>query len=90
MRGSLKLTANERAVLLDMYPNCGWDEEPLCLPFKAIHGVEPILVRRTVRSLARKGLASFHKGLWTDDGEPAGAGYTLTPQGRALADEMAL
>ena len=51
-----KLTDNERAVLLDMYPNTGWDEEPLCLWFRSIGGVDRHLIRRTVRSLARKGL----------------------------------
>lgn len=42
-------------------------------------------VRRTVRSLARKGFAEFGKGLWTEDGEPAGSGYRCTDAGfRAL------
>jgi hypothetical protein len=43
-------------------------------------------VRRDVRRLARKGLMSFGKGLWTEDGDPAGSGYCITPAGRALAD----
>jgi hypothetical protein len=44
-------------------------------------GLDPSLVRRTVRSLARKGLAEYSNGLWTDDGTPAGAGYRATKAG---------
>ena len=40
------------------------------------------LVRRGVRSLARKGLAEFHQFTWTNDGEPYGAGYSLTDAGQ--------
>jgi hypothetical protein len=43
-------------------------------------------VRRAVRGLARKGLAKFYRTSWTDDGEPHGAGYGLTAEGRALID----
>jgi hypothetical protein len=38
-------------------------------------------VRMACRSLARKGLAEFGKGLWSDDGEPAGSGYAITKAG---------
>ena len=38
-------------------------------------------VRRCVRALARKGLAEYFRGLWTDDGRPAGAGYCITAAG---------
>lgn len=44
-------------------------------------------VRRAVRGLARKGLAKFYRTSWTDDGEPHGAGYGLTSQGRAMLDD---
>ena len=40
-------------------------------------------VRRYVRALARKGLAEYFRGLWDDDGCPAGAGYCITYEGRA-------
>jgi hypothetical protein len=45
-------------------------------------GLERKVVRRACRSLARKGLAEYGKGLWNDDGEPAGAGYAATRAGR--------
>jgi hypothetical protein len=38
-------------------------------------------IRRAARSLARKGLAEFQKGLWTEDGEVAGSGYGCTKAG---------
>lgn len=34
------------------------------------------------RSLARKGFAEYARGLWTDDGTPAGSGYACTQSGR--------
>lgn len=44
--------------------------------------VEPNLIRRVVRSLARKGLAHFERSLWDEyDGTPAGAGYRCTQEG---------
>ncbi|QAY96691.1 hypothetical protein CWB41_13925 [Methylovirgula ligni] len=47
-----------------------------------------IAVRRTVRFLARRGLAEYGKGLWTRDGEPAGSGYRCTRAGLAAAQEL--
>lgn len=41
-------------------------------------------VRLSCRKLARKGLTEFHRGCWTDDGEPAGSGYDATTAGRDL------
>lgn len=40
-------------------------------------------VRRACRALARKGLAVFSSGLWTEDGTPAGSGYARTSAGDA-------
>ena len=42
-------------------------------------------VRRACRSLARKGLAEYGRGLWTEDGELAGSGYAATPVGAQRA-----
>jgi DNA-binding MarR family transcriptional regulator len=38
-------------------------------------------VRRAARSLARKGLAEFCRGLFTQDGEVAGSGYGCSREG---------
>ena len=44
-------------------------------------GYDRRTVRRYVRALAKKGLAEYHRGLWTEDGEMAGAGYCITDRG---------
>lgn len=44
------------------------------------------IVRRSCRSLARKGLAQFSRGLWSEDGEPRGSGYAATKAGSERAD----
>ncbi len=46
-------------------------------------------VRRITRHLARKGFAEYHRALWTDEGEMAGAGYCITPAGRSIISEAA-
>jgi hypothetical protein len=43
-------------------------------------GLDRKAVRRACRFLARKGLAVYGRGLWTDEGEPAGSGYAATKQ----------
>lgn len=59
-----------------------------CLTFRDVMSISGIedrsKVRRICRSLARKGLAQYAKGLWNDDGEPAGAGYHITKAGQAV------
>lgn len=60
------------------------------LTFSAVSersGLDPKHVRRSVRALARKGLAKYGKGLWTEDGEPAGSGYRCTAAGRTAASD---
>lgn len=47
-------------------------------------GLDRHLVRRTVRALARKGFVTLLRGLWTEDGEPAGSGYGITQAGAAF------
>lgn len=44
-------------------------------------GFERQEVRRICRYLARKGFAVYSRGLWTEEGEPAGAGYAITKEG---------
>lgn len=45
-------------------------------------------VRRHVRAAAGDGLAKYHKGLWTEDGEPAGAGYCITEKGLEYLEQL--
>ena len=42
--------------------------------------------RRAVRSLARKGLAQYERGLVDEEGMMAGAGYRATAAGKKLAE----
>jgi hypothetical protein len=83
------LTAQEKAVL---WAFCSGDADPEhdsrfmgehCLNYGVLCWPG---ARLATRQLKRRGLLSFHRGLFTEDGEPAGAGYALTDLGRfALA-----
>ncbi len=53
-------------------------------------GLDPKHVRRTVRALARKGLAEYARGLWSEDGEPRGSGYCCTKLGHETASNPAV
>jgi hypothetical protein len=55
-----------------------------CVPFAPLMTyarADRKTVRRICRYLARQGLAEYHKALWTEDGESAGAGYCVTKAG---------
>jgi hypothetical protein len=86
----MKITANEKLALAGLSST---SEPEYYLSFRAISdigGLHQSLVRRTVRQLARKGLAVYAKGLWSDSGEPRGAGYALTKAGTDILDEYGL
>lgn len=75
-----RLNDNERQVLgfLASVHNEG------CYSFAGIGehtGLDRKVIRRACRSLARKGLTEFHRGLWTEDGAPAGSGYGTSKHG---------
>lgn len=60
------------------------DEPDCCYGFAPIMGDTKLTrteVRRACRSLKRKGLLEYERGLWSECG-PAGAGYGLTRAGR--------
>lgn len=81
-----KLELRALEVLSDHY-----NSEGNCLYFKTIaslSGIEPKKVRRVVRSLARKGLAEFTRGLFDDEGNVAGSGYCCTPAGKTLFEAI--
>ena len=63
----------------------------MCVPFAPIQQrtkLDRKTVRRCVRALARRGLAAFHRPLWSDDGLPAGAGYCISRTGRAIVAHL--
>ena len=83
----MKLSENEQRALL------AWEnvDKWWCLNFRGVErysGLEKRLVRRTVRALARKGLAQYERGLFNEDGETAGSGYSLTKEGYERLKEM--
>ena len=84
------MVKNERKVLEAL----ALDSRPygeMCVSFAPIMqetGLDRRTVRRYCRSLKRKGLAEFYKGLWSYDDRPAGAGYCITYEGmRKLAEQ---
>lgn len=61
------------------YPN-----GEMCVPFRPIMDITLYnrrVVRVAIRALARKGFAEYFRGLTTEDGEMAGAGYCITKAG---------
>lgn len=83
----MNLNDNERKVLSVLFEAYSDYEEFCYLNFKGIEvrcGLDRKTVRRAARSLARKGLAQYGRGLWTDGGEMAGSGYCCTKAGFAL------
>lgn len=61
----------------------------MCVGFRPIAqdtGFDIPTVRRITRHLARQGLTEYHRALVTDGGEVAGAGYCITPAGRAALE----
>ncbi len=68
-----------------------YSEDFGCFSFKGIMSGTRVedraAVRRACRLLARKGLARYERCLWSDSGEPRGAGYGATPKGVRLANE---
>jgi hypothetical protein len=89
MAETIRLTENHRRAIvgLDLAAPChDW-----FVPFKSIASngnLAPWLVRKSVRHIARKGLAEYASGLMNDDGELRGAGYRLTNAGWLIANEQ--
>ena len=79
----IKLNHIERKVLMFLVEE--FSDEFGYFSFQGIQGNIPGLdrkqIRRACRSLARKGLTKYARGLWTDDGEPRGSGYAATDEG---------
>ena len=75
----------EAQALMALATGCGTENPEYYFPFRAIakaSGLPQKKVRRAVRSLARKGLAKYARGLWCEyTDRPAGAGYSCTELG---------
>ena len=92
LRPPVKLNPIERKVLMCLVEAGGHEGFGYC-SFKCIEQETQKLeikeIRRACRSLARKGLVVYGKGLWTEDGEPAGSGYAATTAGEKFIDGTA-
>lgn len=77
----MKINDNERKILERLI-----EDEECAYYFKSLtgDGMDIKAVRGACRSLARKGLAEYHRGLFNDDGMAAGSGYGITAEGMAF------
>ena len=85
MTDHIKISERERKCLKVMAEI--WNEECNCYRFKYIAKETKLTiqqVRRSVRALARKGLAEYLRGLFDEDGMVAGSGYCATKEGALL------
>jgi hypothetical protein len=86
----IKISERQRRCLMVLGPHYFPGEER-CLYFRTIAketDLREAEVRKAVRALARKGLAEYHRGLFTEDGEAAGSGYCCTAAGFALYQSL--
>jgi hypothetical protein len=86
----MKINENEQKVLEHLASEY---EEGRAYYFSAIEGATKLnrkVVRRACRSLARKGLTEFVRGLFDGDGMIAGSGYSATLQGAQLVNHCDL
>ena len=90
MSTAMKLSEREAKALRALANYYNHDGNHLCFAAIAEEAQMPIKqVRRTVRALARKGLAQYGRGLFTAEGDMAGSGYCCTAAGYAAANANA-
>ena len=76
----MKLTAEQEKLFREWKnsdPYCGFNFKALM----ARTGMMREEIRRIVRELAAIGYLEFMRGCFTDEGEPYGSAYVLTPEG---------
>ena len=74
----------DRLRCLQALANTSAPNGEMCVPFRIVMvhtELERAVVRRHIRALARQGLAEYFRGLCTEEGELAGAGYCITTKG---------
>lgn len=85
MNKEIKISDRERLVLVCLAEY--WNDDCDCLYMRTIAKetkLEIFQVKRSVRSLARKGLTEYVRGLFDEDGMVAGSGYRATREGAVL------
>lgn len=86
----MKPTDRELQVLRALVVGSEHGEPGWCTPFAPLARRTrlPVAeVRRLCRALRRKGLTEYHSGLWSEEGQPAGAGYCASAAGFNLIEE---
>lgn len=85
----VNINEHERKVLSVLARIARWDENYMGFDGIKNSGVrlDRKQIRRACRSLARKGLAEYGRGLWDNDGNVAGSGYCATKAGVEAAEE---
>ena len=84
-----KINENERRIL-EFFAADYDPEEPAAYYFKGIiahTGLDLKQVKRACRSLKKKGLAVYMRGLFDEDGKVAGSGYGASEEGYKLIGE---
>ncbi len=81
----IKISEREKACLKVLAEHFEHDANCMYMRFIAKETkLTLVQVRRSVRSLARKGLAAYERGLFDDDGKVAGSGYRATLEGAMM------
>lgn len=83
----MTINDNEKKILEHLVNNIDEDHATYFRFIAADTKIEIKVVRPACRSLARKGLTEFMRGLFDEDGLTAGSGYAATREGRDLVME---
>lgn len=87
MNDTLKINENERKVLEQMVKTNANHGDTHYMYFRVLAdytGLDLKQVSRACRSLKKKGLAEYMRGLFDEDGRAAGSGYGATADGEKL------
>jgi len=55
-----------------------WGDDGTCFGLKFFDPIPTEVARGMLRTMRNEGKVVFHIGLWSEDGEPRGAGYALS------------
>lgn len=89
------LTTDECLILSVLAGNYYSEDNWLAFSFRALSRqtgghLDQNRIRAACHGLAERGLARFERGLWTEDGEPAGSGYRATLTWKDSACHLAI
>lgn len=83
MSKSLTESQRREMKILNVLDDCCGDFGFATFAFlSAQTGIDRRQARVDVRRMARRGWTRYGKGLWAENGEPAGSGYAITDAGR--------